>query len=111
MRHITAWVRTLLPDDPAFKIPVEDDTILQMAPMEHNMVEKLVQKQCYDALVGGYHGIKEEKKHPGYKFDLAANSRYGWVPHGAIYDWCKKKWAEALTEQIFWNMILHTKND
>eukprot|EP00972_Heterocapsa_arctica_P004867 721288-Heterocapsa_arctica.AAC.1 len=76
-------------------IPVEDDTILQKAPMVHSMVENL---QCYDALIGGYHGNREENKYPGYKFDLVANSRYGWVPHRTIYNWCKKKWEEALTE-------------
>eukprot|EP00972_Heterocapsa_arctica_P096525 14241851-Heterocapsa_arctica.AAC.1 len=67
--------------------------------MEHNYAERMVQMQCYDALIDGYHGIKAEKKEPGYKFDLANNSRYGWVPHGAIYDWCKNKWGDSLTEK------------
>eukprot|EP00972_Heterocapsa_arctica_P022163 3261012-Heterocapsa_arctica.AAC.1 len=79
--------------------------------MEHTEPEKQVQKQCYDALIGRYHGQNEERRTPGYMFQVANNSRYGWVPHGAIFNWCKKIWKNALTEHMFWNMILHTKND
>eukprot|EP00972_Heterocapsa_arctica_P048315 7125393-Heterocapsa_arctica.AAC.1 len=59
----------------------------------------------------GYHGEKEEKKTPGFMFDVVNNSRYGWVPYGVIYHSCKIIWKDTLTEHMFWNMILHTKND
>eukprot|EP00972_Heterocapsa_arctica_P105665 15567335-Heterocapsa_arctica.AAC.1 len=39
------------------------------------------------------------------------NSRFGWVPHGAIFDWLCGVWGAPLTETIFWSIILHTKND
>eukprot|EP00972_Heterocapsa_arctica_P081190 11964849-Heterocapsa_arctica.AAC.1 len=62
-------------------------------------------------MIRGYHRLNEERRTPGYMFDVVANSRYGWVPHGAISNWCKKLWKEVLTEQMFWHMILHTKSD
>eukprot|EP00972_Heterocapsa_arctica_P093574 13803181-Heterocapsa_arctica.AAC.1 len=62
-----------------------DDTLLKKVETEHSEPEKHIQKQCYDAMINGRHGHNEEKKTPGYMFDAVANSRYGWVPYGAIY--------------------------
>eukprot|EP00972_Heterocapsa_arctica_P037187 5476681-Heterocapsa_arctica.AAC.1 len=41
MGNITTWVRTLMPTNPIFGYPVEDDTILMMAETEHNYAEKM----------------------------------------------------------------------
>eukprot|EP00972_Heterocapsa_arctica_P001632 233714-Heterocapsa_arctica.AAC.1 len=58
--------------------------------MEHSETEKKMHKQCYDALINGQYGNIQETKTPGYKFDVVENSRFGWVPYGAIYHWCQK---------------------
>eukprot|EP00972_Heterocapsa_arctica_P042636 6284998-Heterocapsa_arctica.AAC.1 len=41
MGSITAWVRTLMLNNPIFGYPVEDYTILTMDEMEHNYAEKM----------------------------------------------------------------------
>eukprot|EP00972_Heterocapsa_arctica_P100343 14798006-Heterocapsa_arctica.AAC.1 len=83
--NIRAWVQTFPKNEPAYLIRMEDDTLLKMPETEHTEPEKQIQKQCCDALINGYHGHNEEKRTPGYRFDVAKNSRYGWAPFGAIY--------------------------
>eukprot|EP00972_Heterocapsa_arctica_P079613 11731959-Heterocapsa_arctica.AAC.1 len=39
------------------------------------------------------------------------NSRHGWVPHTLIFNWLQEVWEDAWTPDIFWNMILHTRNE
>eukprot|EP00972_Heterocapsa_arctica_P091623 13514899-Heterocapsa_arctica.AAC.1 len=83
--NIRSWAQNFLTDDPAYLIRLENYTLLKMRQMEHTEAERQIQKQCYDAMINGYHGHKEEKKTPGHMFDVVENSRYGWVPYGAIY--------------------------
>eukprot|EP00972_Heterocapsa_arctica_P029799 4390155-Heterocapsa_arctica.AAC.1 len=68
--NIRAWAQKFLTDDPAYVIRLENDTILRMPEMEHTEAERQLQKQCYDALIHGYHGQNEEKKTPGYMFNV-----------------------------------------
>eukprot|EP00972_Heterocapsa_arctica_P092702 13670845-Heterocapsa_arctica.AAC.1 len=67
--------------------------------MEHNYAEKQAQVQCYEALIDEYHGTTKEKKEQGYKFNLVDSSRFGWVPHAAIYAWLKSMWTDSLTDR------------
>eukprot|EP00972_Heterocapsa_arctica_P057235 8445560-Heterocapsa_arctica.AAC.1 len=67
---IRAWAQTFLMNDPAYMIRLEDDTLLKMPETEHTEAERQIQKQCYDAMINGYHGNNEEKKTPGYMFDV-----------------------------------------
>eukprot|EP00972_Heterocapsa_arctica_P027462 4037132-Heterocapsa_arctica.AAC.1 len=76
--NIRAWAEKFQTDDPAYTIRLENDTFLKMQEMEHTEAERQIQKHCYDALKNGYHGHKEEKKTPGFMFDVLNNSRYGW---------------------------------
>eukprot|EP00972_Heterocapsa_arctica_P099735 14714803-Heterocapsa_arctica.AAC.1 len=63
--------------------------------MEHNFAERQAHAQCLEALTEGYHGTTKERKD---KFNLVDNSRYGWVPHAALYAWLKSMWKDLLTD-------------
>eukprot|EP00972_Heterocapsa_arctica_P017976 2657389-Heterocapsa_arctica.AAC.1 len=76
MGNIAAWVRTLPTTSPILGYTVQNDAIFTMDEMEHNLAEKKAQLQCYDALIGGYHGTKGEKRERGYRFELEKNNRY-----------------------------------
>eukprot|EP00972_Heterocapsa_arctica_P034105 5020585-Heterocapsa_arctica.AAC.1 len=39
------------------------------------------------------------------------NSRFGWMPHTLIFKWLQDAWGDMLTPEMFWNMMLHTKNE
>eukprot|EP00972_Heterocapsa_arctica_P114001 16440208-Heterocapsa_arctica.AAC.1 len=45
------------------------------------------------------------------KFKMVDNSRFGWVPHTLIFKWLKDMWGDNMTDKVFWNMLLHTKNE
>eukprot|EP00972_Heterocapsa_arctica_P005026 745846-Heterocapsa_arctica.AAC.1 len=90
---------------------LKDETVLKAMATEQTMLEEAIQKSCFDAITHGRHGRNAEKKTPGAMFDMNKNSCFGWVPDGAIMEWLKEKWGVPLTEQMFWNLILHTKND
>eukprot|EP00972_Heterocapsa_arctica_P080086 11802743-Heterocapsa_arctica.AAC.1 len=63
------------------------------------MLEEAIQKSCFDAITYGWHGRNQEKKTPGYMFDVNMNSRFGWVPHGAIMECFTEKSGAPLTEK------------
>eukprot|EP00972_Heterocapsa_arctica_P017785 2627196-Heterocapsa_arctica.AAC.1 len=66
MGNITTWVREVTSTSTALGYTVQDETIFTMNEMEHNDAEKKAQLQCYDALIGGYHGTKGERRERGY---------------------------------------------
>eukprot|EP00972_Heterocapsa_arctica_P020841 3071356-Heterocapsa_arctica.AAC.1 len=111
MGDITAWVRTMPVASTALGYTVRDETIFTKEEMEHSEKEKTTQLQFYDALIGGCHGNRIEKKQPGYRFELEMFSRHGWVPHGAIYGWLRTNTDETMTTRMFWNMVLHTRSN
>eukprot|EP00972_Heterocapsa_arctica_P103452 15245319-Heterocapsa_arctica.AAC.1 len=72
--RIRAWVQTFKENEPANTIRVQDDTLLRTSESEHTELEKNIHKQCYDALINGYHGNNQETNTPGYMFDVVENS-------------------------------------
>eukprot|EP00972_Heterocapsa_arctica_P023059 3392734-Heterocapsa_arctica.AAC.1 len=66
-------------------ILVQDDKSLKALEMEHTDFEKERHKQYHDALTNGMQGNLQEKQTRDTKFDVVENSRFGWVPYGAIY--------------------------
>eukprot|EP00972_Heterocapsa_arctica_P056128 8280289-Heterocapsa_arctica.AAC.1 len=64
-----------------------NEDFLKAKEITHTALEQAIQKSCFDAITNGYHGRLEDKKTPGFSFNLNKNSRFGWVPHGAICDW------------------------
>eukprot|EP00972_Heterocapsa_arctica_P003121 464610-Heterocapsa_arctica.AAC.1 len=108
MAGIIRWMRALELTNPIFGYSVLDEAILEQEEMEPNFVERQAQQQCFEALTEGYHGSTKERKD---KFNLVDNSRFGWVPHAALYDWLKSMWKEVLMDVMFWNLLLHTKSD
>eukprot|EP00972_Heterocapsa_arctica_P031854 4693358-Heterocapsa_arctica.AAC.1 len=84
--------------------------------MEPTNFEKNMHKRCLDAMTNGIQGHLQERPAMENKFNVVENSRFGWVPFGAIFHWCQQqhmletKEQGVFTEARFWNMILHTKN-
>eukprot|EP00972_Heterocapsa_arctica_P083318 12277392-Heterocapsa_arctica.AAC.1 len=68
--QLTKWILSLPQTSPIIGFPVLDEEIFTMEEMEHTVEEKDIQLQCYDALIGGFHGTKCEKTKPGYRFEL-----------------------------------------
>eukprot|EP00972_Heterocapsa_arctica_P065016 9596745-Heterocapsa_arctica.AAC.1 len=76
--------------------------------MTHTMMEKHVHQQCQQAMTEGC-GLAPEDMDD--KLNIVQNSRFGWVPHTLIFKWLEDVWGKTLTLEMFWNMMLHTKNE
>jgi hypothetical protein len=63
-----------------------------------------------------FYGRGEAWKENTNFFDPKVYERFGWVPHGEIQQWCRRQYRinannkKDMTEELFWNMILYTKN-
>eukprot|EP00972_Heterocapsa_arctica_P090619 13370511-Heterocapsa_arctica.AAC.1 len=108
MKAKVRWFRTLDTKDPVYEGTIKDDTILEKEEMTHSRMEKHVHMQCQEAMTEGC-GLAPEDMNDN--FNIVQNSRYGWVPHTLIFKWLADGWGDMLTHEIFWNMMLHTKND
>eukprot|EP00972_Heterocapsa_arctica_P026857 3951619-Heterocapsa_arctica.AAC.1 len=108
---IRNWYPTLDKDSAAHMVRLLDNNFFKIEEGVHTALEQAIQKCLFDAIANGYHGRAEEKKTPGYAFNLTKFARFGLVPHGAIFDSLIRIWGDARTETMFWNIILHTKND
>eukprot|EP00972_Heterocapsa_arctica_P041222 6077465-Heterocapsa_arctica.AAC.1 len=86
---------------------IKDDTILDKEEMTHTTMEKYGHQQCQKAMTEM--GLTQEDIDDNLKVDH--NSRYGWVPHTLLFKWLQGLWGEAFTSEMFWNMMLHTKNE
>eukprot|EP00972_Heterocapsa_arctica_P087643 12924580-Heterocapsa_arctica.AAC.1 len=71
------------------------------------MTEKTGHEQCQKALLSM--GLVTDGIEAKLKADQ--NSRHGWVPHTAIFNWLQELWEDQWTQDMFWNMLLHSKND
>eukprot|EP00972_Heterocapsa_arctica_P068901 10179760-Heterocapsa_arctica.AAC.1 len=112
---IRVWMLSAEMKESTNAIILEDDMLLRTVEKETTELEKTMMGrmhiQCHDDLANGPQGISQEQKTPGYKFKIIKNSRFGWVPFGEIYNWCKESWKTMLTQEIFWSIILNHKNE
>eukprot|EP00972_Heterocapsa_arctica_P050285 7394541-Heterocapsa_arctica.AAC.1 len=72
------WFPTLDKSTAAHMVRLMDESFLKAEESVHTALEQAIQKSCFDAITNGYHGRLEEKKTPGYAFNLNKFSRFGW---------------------------------
>jgi hypothetical protein len=114
MKKLTEWQR----NRPVYRKEDKDLLIWNTRHLEQRTwrlrkEEHLYQNKLYDALAEGFYGAENEKKIPGYKFNMDWHSCHGWVPHPEIYKWL---FANSFKDvylgmREFWNIVLGTKGD
>ncbi len=113
---IRTWISTFEANHTARQYKVQDYGVFKQEEKEHTNIEKAMHRRCQDAMTDGLQGKIKEKPSKENKFDIAEKGRFGWVPYGDIFHWCKQqhmqetKEEEGWTEEMFWNMILHTQH-
>eukprot|EP00972_Heterocapsa_arctica_P021191 3119514-Heterocapsa_arctica.AAC.1 len=113
---IRTWISTYEEAHNAKQYKVQDVRAFKQEEQEHTNIEKAMHKRCLDAMTCGLQGRLRNRPAKENRFDIEEKGRFGWVTYGDIFLWCKQQHkleseeAEEWTEEMFWNMILHTQN-
>eukprot|EP00972_Heterocapsa_arctica_P090009 13279044-Heterocapsa_arctica.AAC.1 len=82
---IRTWISTFTETNMAMQNKIQDVSVFKHEEKEHTNIEKGMHNKCLDAMTNGLQGKLKEKPNKENKFYVVENSRFGWVPSGAIF--------------------------